>query len=302
MPLTVRVKSDIICTPSACALQQHPRYGAAVRALGAETIGICVYDGSELVGTNQTLRRRFGPFKLTWYARGPVPRSDVLLDQMLHLMPANGTSLVIPESSDAATAFKLHGHRAVLTPQYVAELDLTLSQQTRRAGMHVKWRNRLKKAEHSGCVLESRAFDPNRDMHLLSLETAQRQFKGYTALPVSFTNAYAATAPDATVLFVMQHLGEPIAFMLFLLHPPIATYHVGWISGVGRRMHAHNLILWNACNELSNRGFKRLDLGSIDTERAPGLARFKLGSGAKARALGATLLRFPHPFQSRSAA
>jgi hypothetical protein len=36
-----------------------------------------------------------------------------------------------------------------------------------------------------------------------------------------------------------------------------------------------------------------LDLGTVDTENAPGLARFKIGSGAQIRSLGGTWLRIP---------
>ena len=40
-------------------------------------------------------------------------------------------------------------------------------------------------------------------------------------------------------------------------------------------------------------GVRWLDLGSVDTEAAPGLARFKLGTGAALKRLGATCLVLP---------
>jgi hypothetical protein len=40
-------------------------------------------------------------------------------------------------------------------------------------------------------------------------------------------------------------------------------------------------------------GVRWLDLGSVDTEKAPGLARFKLGTGAELKRLGATMLVLP---------
>ena len=45
---------------------------------------------------------------------------------------------------------------------------------------------------------------------------------------------------------------------------------------------------WLACA-----GVEMLDLGMIDTVNAPGLARFKLGSGAVAQSLGGTWLHAP---------
>jgi hypothetical protein len=56
------------------------------------------------------------------------------------------------------------------------------------------------------------------------------------------------------------------------------------LSAQGKKRHA--LVL-------ARRGITRLDLGTLDTEAAPGLARFKLGSGAAARALGGTWLWWP---------
>ena len=78
--------------------------------------------------------------------------------------------------------------------------------------------------------------------------------------------------------------------MLFLKHGTGATYHVGWTSDAGRKASAHNLILATAATRLAETGVTRLDLGTIDTENAPGLARFKLGSGAKPARTGGTWL------------
>ena len=39
---------------------------------------------------------------------------------------------------------------------------------------------------------------------------------------------------------------------------------------------------------LARRGVTRVDLGQVDTDTQPGLARFKLGAGADCRSLGGT--------------
>ncbi len=78
--------------------------------------------------------------------------------------------------------------------------------------------------------------------------------------------------------------------MLFVLHPPHASYHIGWAGDPGRATHAHNLILWQAMGALAADGITALDLGLVETDTAPGLARFKIGAGACVRPLGATLL------------
>ena len=55
----------------------------------------------------------------------------------------------------------------------------------------------------------------------------------------------------------------------------------------------HRLLLLRAAEALGAEGVRWLDLGSVDSERAPGLARFKLGTGAELRPLGATCLVLP---------
>jgi lipid II:glycine glycyltransferase (peptidoglycan interpeptide bridge formation enzyme) len=71
------------------------------------------------------------------------------------------------------------------------------------------------------------------------------------------------------------------AGMMFLLHGSTATYHLGWTDDIGREHSAHNLLLWQACALLAERGVRLLDLGGANTVANPGLARFKLGSGGR---------------------
>ena len=86
----------------------------------------------------------------------------------------------------------------------------------------------------------------------------------------------------------------PVVAMLFLCHGPVATYHIGWSGPKGRAMGAHNLILASAMEWLADRGHLWLDLGVLDTQANPGLARFKIGAGARVRPMGGTWLRLPH--------
>jgi lipid II:glycine glycyltransferase (peptidoglycan interpeptide bridge formation enzyme) len=79
--------------------------------------------------------------------------------------------------------------------------------------------------------------------------------------------------------------------MLLLLHAPVATYHIGWTGPRGRQLNAHSLLMWRASCHLADAGYTRLDLGRTDPARTPGIARFKMGTGAELRDLGATTLR-----------
>lgn len=287
--------------PTLCALQQHPRYGRAVGRLGGRAQLFRLREAGHDLAHLQLLRRRFGPVTLTWLGRGPVwapgtgdaPRAAALA-RLPRLLP--GLSAVIPDTAADAQALSRAGLPALVTAQSVAEIDLTLPAPDRLARQHGKWRNRLRKAEAAGLHVAHRPLDPGRDTPLLERELAQRRARRYAALPPAFTLAWAAEGPGATRLFTAFCKGEMAAFLLLLLHPPGASYHIGWSGAAGRRASAHHLLLWAAANWLAARGYARLDLGCVDTDAAPGLARFKLGSGAALRPLGATLLRLPGLF------
>lgn len=283
---------------AACALQQHPLYGAALSALGGTARRLAMRRDGGDIGQVQIVRRRFGPLCLDWLPRGPVWQADTdtaaRIEALRHLpasQPGRALWLASPDSPQDAALFRPLGYRALMTPQYVAELDLLPTQSARLAAQHGKWRNRLRRAQASGLTVHARPFDPARDDDLLGQELAQRRTRRYAALPPAFTHAWAATAPQATRLYLARNKGQTVAFMLMLLHAPAATYHIGWSGAQGRALSAHHLILWHAASDLAGRGFARLDLGHVDTHGSPGLARFKIGAGAHIRPLGPAMIR-----------
>jgi hypothetical protein len=185
------------------------------------------------------------------------------------------------------------GFRQVMTPAHVAELDLTGTATDRIANAHGKWRNIWRKAQTSPLTVETARFDPLWHDWLLAADLAQQRAKRYRALPQPVLHSYAAANPDGAEVLTANTCGQPVAAMLFLLHAPVATYHIGWNGGTGRTLAAHHLLLMKAANLFAERGFTRLDIGAVDTETAPGLARFKIGCGAVIRPLGGTWLRLP---------
>lgn len=94
-------------------------------------------------------------------------------------------------------------------------------------------------------------------------------------------------------LWEWRQAGAFSAGMAFVVHGQSATYHLGWASQASKAVGVHGLMLMRAAEALRAEGVRWLDLGSVDTEAAPGLARFKLGTGAELRRLGATCLVLP---------
>ena len=91
-------------------------------------------------------------------------------------------------------------------------------------------------------------------------------------------------------VFSQIEKGENIASAVFLRHGNTATYHIASTSDRGRKISAGRLLLWRAFQEFSKNNVGCMDLGLIDTENAPGLARFKLGAGAQAHQMGPSVL------------
>ncbi len=181
------------------------------------------------------------------------------------------------------------GFSRFMTGDATVRIDLTQDDDTLRKALDGKWRNRLVAAEKSDLKFTSSAAKPGQYQWLLDEEQKQRRKKGYRGLPVDLTEAWQEEKAKATgankrsgVLVYRADLGKEAAgAMLFLTHGAMATYFIGWSSEEGRKLGAHNLILWNAMMALKEKGVQSLDLGGVNTGSGAGIARFKLGAGGE---------------------
>lgn len=278
---------------TALPLQQHPGFARALWAMGVPAFPATLHTGARRIGHALMVKRRLaGLFGVGFMSQGPVWSDCARLADRIDGFAAfarDGLRLV---NSCAGDDVALGGanYRRIMTPATVAEVDLSGGTDAQRNAMSVKWRNRLSRAERSGLRWQSMRYEPAADDWLLKLEARQRKLKRYKALPLDFTRAWAAANPRQSRLFVAYDGRERVAAMLFLTHGPVATYHIGWSGTLGREMWAHNFLLSHAMAWCADKGITRLDLGTIDTESSSGLARFKLGAGAKPVPLGGTWL------------
>ncbi len=274
-----------MCDPDLLPLQQSPGYVAALRHLGRDVTDIHAGDGPPIL----MLRRRFGPTAVCYTLRADLRGAR---RSALRNLPRRHFRIIIPEDySPTGLRPSLRNGLPILTPQHVAELNLSGSgTDDLWRGMHGKWRNRLRRALDGPLTVRGSPLEYARHAPLLHLEQTQWTKRGYSSYPLGFLAAYAETAKDQTCLIQARLNGETLAFTLFLIHGAIATYAIGWTGAEGRRIHAHNLLMWHAMTGFRDRGIRRIDLGSLDTDRCRSLARFKLGCGARARPLGPTLL------------
>jgi hypothetical protein len=240
------------------------------------------------VGHALTIRR--GTRRLI--SRGPVWAPDASDDErragLAALRGHGGPGLtVLNAERDDFVMFRA-GFLRILTPAWVAEWSLSADMVALRAGLHQKWRNRLKAGEAAGWRVRRMTMDPDPGHWLLQHEARQASARGYRSWPPTLLAAWAQANPGTAWLWTAARGPDIAAAALMLRHGDRATWQTGWAGDAARAGHAMPLILWQAAVWLAGQGVRCLDLGSTDTVNAPGLARFKLGTGATARPMGGT--------------
>jgi hypothetical protein len=255
--------------------QQSAVYAAAATSCGARLRWLDL-------GCGRALAAERGLIRLV--LRGPVWDGEVAMDEqrraIRRLARWPGLTLVTPELLVRGV-----GLVPLISPMHHVIWDLSGDL---RAGMDRRWRSHLSVASRGGHEFEQDR--PGAVDRLLAAEAPQRLQRRYQTLPAVFTRAVTV---DALRLWEWRHDGAIAAAMCFIVHGATASYHLAWAAPAARERAIHPLMLTRAAEALREEGVRWLDLGSVDTERAPGLARFKLGTGADLKRLGPTLLVLP---------
>lgn len=286
------------------ALQQSYAYGEAVARQGATAIRLEYREGGRTLARAQIIQRQmFGPLKALALFRGPVwleeldahAASAAILSLKAQFKKRAGRFLfVMPEAEggfDASMVMRGAGMRRVMTGYSTVWLDLLGEEDALRESLAQKWRASLNAAERAGLDVSVSGKKAHQYRWLLDREEEQRVAVKYVGLPTGIVEDFAeASNQQGVVAFTAIHEREKVAGMLFLLHGTSATYFAGWSGDVGRKVSAHNLLLWRAMLELKVRGVRWLDLGGLNTEDGAGIARFKLGLGTSPVTLSGTWL------------
>lgn len=286
----------------AVPMQQHPAYGLTCAAMGRKTRWVTLGERDSPLASALVLSRRWpGLGRAALVSRGPVWHSDLtpqdrsaaLSCLLKHLRQDHRCVIMTPDPVAGADPLEGTDLLQMVTPMTMARLCLSGSTDDRRARLHGKWRNRLVRSEAGSLKVSVSPLPPEADHWLLQNEAAQARRRRYRRLPPSFAANWASVAPGTATVFCANMGADRVAGMLFLRHGSCASYHVGWSNDAGRAQGAHNLLMWHAMEHFADRGLTALDLDLIDTDSEPGLARFKLGTGATPVQLGATRISAP---------
>ena len=253
-------------------LQQHAVYLRALHALGREARFLSWGADSALVVGDRMPATLRGP---VWTAP-PTPN-------ILRALP-----LRLIEAEDAA-GLRAAGYRQVFTPATVGLWDIRTP--VLHANMHGKWRNTLRRAQEKPLRITHQPMVAHEAHPLLTHAAAMAHARRYKVVSPALLHAIAQTSPKAARIFTAHRKHDALAHMLFIRHGVGVTYQLGWTSKEGRKLGAHRVILHDAARYYADRGCCQMDLGTLDTDHAPDLARFKLGTGAQAQRLGGSWLR-----------
>ncbi len=192
-------------------------------------------------------------------------------------MPASWLQVVQEQAFETVgftTSDALRKYRTVL-------LDLNRRISEIRADFSQKWRNCLNASERSGLTVETGlGTDLFREFGCLFAETRKRK-EFSVDLDVAFYEAVQSdlVGSDQFVLTIARLNGEPVAGHVASMLGDTCTYLLGASNAEGRRSKASYLLQWKVIEESRQRGCHYYDLGGIDVEANPGVARSKQRMG-----------------------
>ncbi len=162
-------------------------------------------------------------------------------------------------------------------------LDLQLDEEQLRKGLAGSWRNMLNVANRNFLSVQQLDDDYQSFETLLGNCAQMMRARGFSFPVALYRDLYKEQASEAHpgLLLLVHHENQLAAATYVVIHGNTATYLLGWSGELGRKLHAHHLLLWENLKRLKMRNIQYFDLGGIDEETASGIAAFKLGMGGK---------------------
>lgn len=284
-------------------LEQSWAYGEAVATQHGQAVErhLIAVDGQPLA-LLQAFRKSYWRIGITRILRGPAWLVDPLADPRAARVCSSIAARYrdrrltflswlpeLPEDPRSAQLIERHGLRRVVTGYSSIWLDLRREPEALLAGTHGKWRAALRKAEREGLIVARDDKQRQRQASLLLYDSFRRKNR-FVGPPGDFIGAVAAADDEALLSLTARRDGQLVAGVVLLRHGASATYMASWTSALGRAGQAHNLLLWRGIELLRSSGTQWLDLGGVNTESQPGLARFKLGLGGEVFTLAGSFL------------
>lgn len=197
----------------------------------------------------------------------------------------SGVALLNPDLVRRAAAAAGFAPCAGRAPYRSFALDLSQDADTLMRRLNGKWRTDLRFALKSGLRLD-RGFDADLQARFMALYTGVQAAKGFQPdIPPEFHFGLftpGAASPDyALDILIAARDGKDVAGIVVGTAGPTATYLFGATGDAGRPLRAGYFLTWQAILLAQDRGQRWYDLGGVDFEANPDVARFKERMGGE---------------------
>lgn len=314
-PLSVRVVPDTDWP--ACAQQfrdlsfeQSLTYGRAATArIGGKMCCLALERDGHLVAAAQVRIKTLPGLGrgIAWIASGPLllpldgpaPEPAVIaevfaaLRQQLALRQGHILRLRLPgiafhDQDEIAAIAKTTGFAPTnRAPVYRSiAIDLRQDQTVLMANLNGKWRTDLRYALKSELTLET-GTGPDMQARFLVLFRDIQAAKGF-APDITPEFHFALSGPDLSYdILIITKDGQDLAGIVIGTSGRCTVYLFGATAEVGRALRAGYLLTWEGIRMAQQRGLDWYDLGGVDFDENPDVARFKdRMNGQKIEAVG----------------
>ena len=282
-------------------LMQIWAYGEALNQIGWTTERYLVYYNNSLIAFFQVFKKKYFYSTLVKLQRGPLFLDESYLN--IHLAPVlekirgywrfwKGQHLQIecelPRlSSYDDLLFKLGFRRMKSLFWESTQVDLTLSEEQLFKNLKRDWRNSLRKSIKNKLELKKTIDRDDFDWLIDQYEIFKKN-KKIVGVSGDLLNALYDQMIKNKKMHIMlaQYENMPVAGIIIATHGTGCSYLLGWNGELGRRLKAHNFLLWHAVKEAKNRGELFFDLGCVSSNKKyKSISDFKSGLNGKKYAL-----------------
>ena len=153
-------------------------------------------------------------------------------------------------------------------------IDLQQNEAALMAAMNGKWRTDLRYAQKSGLALEV-GYSPEMQARFLVLFRDIQAAKGFSP-DITPEFHFALSGPDLHYdILIITKDGQDLAGIVIGTSGRCTVYLFGATAEAGRALRAGYLLTWEGIRLAQSRGIDWYDLGGVDFDDNPDVARFK---------------------------
>lgn len=266
---------------------------------GGQVLGIAQVLTINFLGIIRIYRLNQGPLTRGWRSQAIAPDFFPVFSAIEEVLPKGIFTFLsvlpaIKDGVDEEILIRGLGYRMLKSKRYKsAVLDLLYSEDELLKQLEGKWRNGLRKSEKKGVRVQRQILD-NSHVHRFFNEYAEYQTKkGFVGLPLDLLqgmveqNSGSWEVSRFTANLDSDSESCELGSLITVEMSCTSIYLASVVSDQGRSLQSNSALLWAAILNAKMRGCKWFDLGGIDDEGTPGVAKFKRGlNGDPYRLLG----------------